>query len=304
MLNRQYLFILISATFLFYNSCNAIGEIWNLKVNWSEGSNPNGAWSYRNLSRELLDQHLTDWLVADFGSGQPAWKKTGGAEYLGFAKMVHDGSEAPIGSQWDYLTGDVLGHAPYHVRWTCPQDMQIKVFGSVWRIRENDSAYAYLKIDGSFEEYIGDLGMDTSAHYRNNPLMYDYLLDVITGQQIELYIGGNDFVAVEMTIFEITKDRINEFYVSPDGNDGNDGSKEHPFATIDKAKEAVRLQIALGLTDDVVVYIRDGIYYLNETLQFNIADSGTATYKITYAAYPGETPVISGVGWALSTFDR
>ncbi len=31
-----------------------------------------------------------------------------------------------------------------------------------------------------------------------------------------------------------------DFYVSPDGNDGNDGSKEHPFATVERGVEALR----------------------------------------------------------------
>ena len=30
------------------------------------------------------------------------------------------------------------------------------------------------------------------------------------------------------------------FYVSPDGDDSNDGSQEHPFATVTAARDAVR----------------------------------------------------------------
>ena len=40
--------------------------------------------------------------------------------------------------------------------------------------------------------------------------------------------------------------------------------------------------------------VRGGVYYLPETLTFGPEDSGTADFPITYTAYPGERPVLSG----------
>jgi hypothetical protein len=49
------------------------------------------------------------------------------------------------------------------------------------------------------------------------------------------------------------------------------------------------------------VLVRGGKYYLNETLVFNPEDSGVQGFPVTYAAYPGEKPVLSGgrkiTGW-------
>jgi parallel beta-helix repeat protein len=44
----------------------------------------------------------------------------------------------------------------------------------------------------------------------------------------------------------------------------------------------------------ITVWIRGGKYYPERTLHLTEADSGTADAPITYAAYPGETPLISG----------
>jgi len=44
----------------------------------------------------------------------------------------------------------------------------------------------------------------------------------------------------------------------------------------------------------VTVLVRGGKYFPEQTLHLSAADSGTADAPVTYAAYPGETPVISG----------
>ncbi len=85
-----------------------------------------------------------------------------------------------------------------------------------------------------------------------------------------------------------------EIYVATDGDDNNDGSISQPFATIERAQQEVRTLIAAGLTDDVIVYIRGGVYYLSETLEFDENDSGTSDFSITWASYPGEEVIISG----------
>src|SRR5262249_37273606 len=44
----------------------------------------------------------------------------------------------------------------------------------------------------------------------------------------------------------------------------------------------------------VTVLVRGGTYVLKETLVFRPEDSGTQQRRIVYAAYPDETPVLSG----------
>lgn len=92
-----------------------------------------------------------------------------------------------------------------------------------------------------------------------------------------------------------------DFFVAPSGSDTNDGTRKKPFATLARAREAVRKRIAAGLESDVTVIIRQGTYELAEPLVLGPEDSGSEQYAITYAAYPGEKALISGgrriTGW-------
>ncbi len=85
-----------------------------------------------------------------------------------------------------------------------------------------------------------------------------------------------------------------DFFVSPSGSDTNSGRREQPFATLKRAKDAVRKRIVSGLDSDVTVVIRAGTYELSEPLVFGPADSGTGQHAITYGASAGEKVVVSG----------
>ena len=84
-----------------------------------------------------------------------------------------------------------------------------------------------------------------------------------------------------------------DFYVSPAGDDSNPGTKRHPFATIARTRDAVREKKQRKPDANYTALLRGGIYHLKETLVFSLEDSATANHKITYAAYPHETPVFS-----------
>ena len=83
------------------------------------------------------------------------------------------------------------------------------------------------------------------------------------------------------------------FVVAPDGKDHNPGTPAKPFATIAKARDAVRA-IEKDAKGPIVVAIRGGTYYLREPVVFTPEDSGTPEAPIVYQAYRDETPVISG----------
>jgi len=133
-------------------------------------------------------------------------------------------------------------------------------------------------------------------------------------------------------------DATADFFVSSGGNDNwsgtlvepNAAKTDGPFATIKRAQEAVRSlkkkvytpksdpvetrwigsPHPYGKGKDILVYIRDGYYSLEEPLVFHPEDGGerietnlpTGAFEyhklkdhyVTYAAYPGEKPVISG----------
>ncbi len=82
------------------------------------------------------------------------------------------------------------------------------------------------------------------------------------------------------------------FYVSASGSASAAGSIDDPFKTIEQAMLAVRS--IKDWTDDINVYIREGVYRLDEPLVFTPNDSGKNGYNIKYSAYNGENVEISG----------
>ena len=91
-----------------------------------------------------------------------------------------------------------------------------------------------------------------------------------------------------------------DFYVAVDGDDNGDGSFAHPFATIEKARDAVRTLDKTGRSG-ITVAVKAGEYLLSN-LTFTEADSGTAECPITYCAY-GDGEVILNAGVSLDPAD-
>lgn len=103
-----------------------------------------------------------------------------------------------------------------------------------------------------------------------------------------------------------------QLYVSPMGRDDWSGrlsepdcdKSDGPFASIKRAQEEIRrLKSEKAMDGPVVVLLREGTYFLEETLAFDPRDSGNEQMPITYAAYPGEKPVISG-GRSITGWER
>ena len=101
------------------------------------------------------------------------------------------------------------------------------------------------------------------------------------------------------------------FFVATTGDDSwsgrlaepNGDRTDGPFATLHRARDAVResKDAANGLTEPASVTIRGGAYFLRGTLVLTERDSGTPEFPVTWGAYPGERPVLSGgrvvTGW-------
>lgn len=83
------------------------------------------------------------------------------------------------------------------------------------------------------------------------------------------------------------------FYVSPTGNDSNDGSFSAPFKSLSRAQKAVR-EVNGSMSGDVVVCLRGGTYQLTNTLMLDNSDGGRDGYYVRYRNYPGETPLVTG----------
>ena len=83
-----------------------------------------------------------------------------------------------------------------------------------------------------------------------------------------------------------------DFYVSPHGDDGSNGSFEAPFASLARARDAVR-QLDKSGRKGVTVAVKAGEYRV-DSIVFDPEDSGTADCPIAYRAYGDGEVIISG----------
>ncbi len=89
--------------------------------------------------------------------------------------------------------------------------------------------------------------------------------------------------------------RAAEFHVSLDGRDDGPGTREKPFASIARARDAVRGLRGRGPAEQPTeVVIHGGTYHFPETLLLTPADSGTAESPVIYRAAEGERVILSG----------
>ena len=97
------------------------------------------------------------------------------------------------------------------------------------------------------------------------------------------YSGNVDFVDFEILAQSYSRPR-NAYYVATDGRDGNPGTEQWPWRTVQRAADT--------LTAGETVYIKEGTY--NERIW--VQNSGMPGNFITFAAYPGHTVTIDGKG--------
>lgn len=82
-----------------------------------------------------------------------------------------------------------------------------------------------------------------------------------------------------------------EFHVSTDGDDGAGGTAAAPFKTIQQARDAVR---AAGPSVGATVTIHAGTYFLPDSLEFGVEDSGSAENPVIYRAASGAAVWLNG----------
>ena len=103
-------------------------------------------------------------------------------------------------------------------------------------------------------------------------------------------------LAASTTEGPVTKEVLSSehtLFVSVNGNDGNPGTSTRPLRSFPAAQKAIR-ELKKRVPGSKTVYFRAGTYYLAETIVFTAEDSGSVGAPIRYAAYPGETVVLSG----------
>ena len=85
-----------------------------------------------------------------------------------------------------------------------------------------------------------------------------------------------------------------DFVVAPTGRDAAAGTVAAPFATLGRARDAVRARRGQHPQRAITVLVRGGVYRLDAPIEFTPEDSATAGGRTVYAAWPGERPVFSG----------
>ena len=92
-----------------------------------------------------------------------------------------------------------------------------------------------------------------------------------------------------------------QIFVHPAGDDSNPGTFIEPLRTPGRALLAARARIAAGLEAPLFVYLRGGTHRIQEPLVFGPKDGGDESFHVTWKAFPGESPVLSGgreiTGW-------
>ncbi|MEM6260030.1 MAG: right-handed parallel beta-helix repeat-containing protein [Planctomycetota bacterium] len=78
------------------------------------------------------------------------------------------------------------------------------------------------------------------------------------------------------------------YYVAPDGDDANPGTAAEPFATLERARDAVRASGQAG-KEAVTIKIKGGVYRRGEAFKLEAADSGSAAHPVVYEGI-GDAP--------------
>ncbi|MBQ9709314.1 MAG: right-handed parallel beta-helix repeat-containing protein, partial [Clostridia bacterium] len=75
-----------------------------------------------------------------------------------------------------------------------------------------------------------------------------------------------------------------DLVVSPNGDDNNPGTLDAPIKTVEMAKELLRRRGTADLEKPVTVWLREGRYFIENTVKFTAEDRGNVTYR----SYPNE----------------
>jgi hypothetical protein len=91
-------------------------------------------------------------------------------------------------------------------------------------------------------------------------------------------------------------------FVAAGGQDTHPGTQMQPLKTLKKAQEKVR-ELRSTTTKNITVYLREGDYPLDRTLEFSPQDAGKDNQQVIYRAFGQEQVVLSG-GQAIEHWEK
>jgi hypothetical protein len=215
-------------------SAPATADVFDLKSDWSEISNPNGSWTFREGSNSL--PFVADWTPLSnydpaYNVGghiaQPAWVPTPnvGSNLPGWFKAAvtpaSNGVLDPTAVGLDWQAGDVIVHTtdPFNgvgkgiasVLWSSPAAGIAHIYGNVWDARNSLGRTNHwdLLING-LSHASGDLaGSNADSFDRAHPASFDLSsVNLALGDTVELRVFRTgrvgDFVATNVTVDVMT----------------------------------------------------------------------------------------------------
>ena len=117
---------------------------------------------------------------------------------------------------------------------------------------------------------------------------FGYAGEPITGDLQLTHTGTTAYNSADFPVLEPV-----HVFVSPDGDDSNDGSIENPLQTVAGSKDFARELKAVSLSP-IIVNFRAGEYFIDTQIVFTAEDSGSEITPITYQAYNKEKAVFNG----------
>lgn len=160
----------------------------------------------------------------------------------------------------------------------------------------------------SLEKYKEEQADDAEKNVISNigmPSTKDTVIDgTTTKSQFESRVAD---LPEEIPLADLTevKGEI-ELFVSPEGSDESSGTKDKPFKTIERAAQEVGyLNTLKPQPKGIVVYLREGKYIVNETININKTFSGTEEHPVFISSYNGEkASLVSGMFFNSSDFEK
>lgn len=115
-------------------------------------------------------------------------------------------------------------------------------------------------------------------------------------------------ISILLILISVVSVNAAEIWVSPQGNDLQEGTKDRPLATLQmalrKARELRRLNDP-AIKGGIQIILMDGTFFLKEPLFVRPEDSGTQDSPTTIKAYGNAKPILSGgisiQNWTKST---
>ena len=101
-------------------------------------------------------------------------------------------------------------------------------------------------------------------------------------------------IAFVIMIFAVAcSPRQREFYISPQGNDQNPGTRALPFATLEKANQTIIHQSSIS-NADITIWMEPGIHNISQPVVFSSDTLSPFSGKIRIASTSEEPTIISG----------